>query len=856
MKQKLFGALALSVALAACTNEEELVIATNGGNAQLAGRPVIGQVDLTTTPATRAAVVDGTWGALTYQTGDAIGAALVDEPVLTPKSGYIKKDGVWYFNTWSYAEYVKGKTKKLYTDPVNETGKKDDTQYVVTNTKNSAADDAANWKSEDYYALCGNGSVDNIIHTNYGYTNNNGSWTTEANLVEGHYMFYFPFNANNSARTPIDVEIPAVQDCSDGNSAIDKFYAESTSPIAVDVKFLKKPAAGQKATVNATPNHLFAFPQFKIVNNFNGYKFDVAYSGAIVDETNSAKVTDKNTHTQTMTIKKVELVYTGVANTLWTKATINASALNTAVKSNWEANKFVTASYTSAVTDNETQPGYNEDNAKRPYLPIANTAANFGGSEQVITCEINKELANGQEYVFNAIMPAEKYAKDKLKARVYVTIGTKDYILMTATTKGYENDTQKDDWSKVNNVRATGVNDVFVFTKAFELVRGERYPIVEYNTDSNGNTSVKSSAGKTLTINLSNLHAFEVGNYRPTTATRGFETAEEFIAHMEKAVRGEVLTEVSINSSTPLTEHQIAFKKNITLDAALVEAIYNNVEYGGMDCHMILNETNLAIANDVAVTQQGGGKYKLTGNGKSIFVQYNNVNTDGTKLVSGINEIASNCTLAKKSGNDGIGIVFLASNATIQGGANTFRIVVNSGTLTVDGECAAKVETKNGSSVSITYRGSMTNSSNYFANYTTITNNSLRTINGNVNGNTITANLTAWPTSVTSQSKVNKVVINPTTPIAITVDQAGFSVFQNANTYVELGTNVTAIRSTADVNLTTIGNLKQIKGSCPWNASTGSIIITAYKYKNGSNPVQINGLTQGTGVTFNEIDRP
>ena len=146
MKQKLFGALALSVALAACTNEEELVISTNGGNAQLAGRPVIGQVDLTTTPATRAAVVDGTWGALTYQTGDAIGAALVDEPVLTPKTGYIKKNSTWYSNTWSYAEYVKGVTKKLFTGG----NKQDDTQYVVTNTKKSEADNAANWKSEDY----------------------------------------------------------------------------------------------------------------------------------------------------------------------------------------------------------------------------------------------------------------------------------------------------------------------------------------------------------------------------------------------------------------------------------------------------------------------------------------------------------------------------------------------------------------------------------------------------------------------------------------------------------------------------------------------------------------------------------
>lgn len=690
-------------------------------------------------------------------------------------------------------------------------------------------------------------------------------------------MFYFPFNANNSSRMPINVEIPAEQDCSDGNSIIDKFYAESTSPIAVDVKFLQKPAAGQKVAVNATPNHLFAFPQFKIVNNFNGYKFDVKYSGTSVDEVNSAKVTDKNTHTQTMTIKKVEFVYTGAANTLWTKATINADELNKAVKNNWEANKFVTASFTSKVTDNQTQPGYNEDNAKRPYLPIANTSANFGGSEQVITCEINKELANGQEYVFNAIMPAESYEANKMKARVYVTIGTQDYILMSATTSWYENNNTTSDWNKVNNVRVNAVNDVFVFTKPFELVRGERYPIVEYNTDSDGKTSVKSSAGKTLTINLSNLHAFEVGTYRPAATTRGFETEAQFIDHMENAIRGEALTEVTKNSNTALAEHQIAFKNNITLDADLVETIYNNVEYGNMDCHMILNFTNLGIAKDVVVSNTYSEEtlegrtyhvYTLTGNGKSIKVWYNTtivadteykniINNDGENLISGINEISSNVELKNKNGNSGVGIVFLsATDAKIGGNANTYRVVVNSGKLTVNGDCDAQINTKNGSNLVV--KKNLTNNANVFEYKTNITNSDMKTINGNVNGNTITAEVTAWPTTVSTASKVNKVVINPTTSgTAITVEQASFSAFQNANTEIELGANVSAIRSSADVNLTTVANLKKIyatNGQKWTSAIGGTIIVTAYKAGNGK-PVQIEGISQGDYVNINMVER-
>lgn len=847
MNKKIFGALTFAIAFAACTNEEELVIST-GSDAQLASRPQIGKVELTTESQTRAAVVDGTWGKLAYETGDIIGAALVDEPNMHRSiEGSFNSNG-WETKSWTYAEYATDTQKKLRGQ-----------WKLFTQTKTSQDDWAAYNTPYAFYDLCGSGDVKNIIHTNYGYAYNGTNWTSEASLVEGNYMFYFPYSANNSTRIPVTVEIPTVQDCTDGNSAIDAFY-NGTSPIAVDLAFVQKPAAGQKPVISASPKHLFAYPQIKIVNNFNSYLYDVKYVGTSVDEAKSAKATTTAPVKKTMTVNKVELVYTGAeTDKLWTKATIDANKLNNEVRSNWEANKFKSASYTSEVMNGLTAPSYDERYALRPYLTKANEKTAFD-KDQVLTFNVNKELANGQEYAFNAIMPAEKYPKNMLKARVYVTIDGKQYIMLAATNTPTENTN-----GVVTRVDATAVSDMYVFAKDkdVELVRGERYDVKEYNTDTDGNTSVKSSAGNIMTINMSGLTAFEVGNYTPAATTRGFETAAEFVAHMSEATRGTTLKEVDKAGNEALGEHEIAFKNNITINAELVDAIYNNVIYDNPEMtSMILNHTNLAIANDVTVQQTGTeGRYKLFGNTKYIYVEYGSgvINKDGGALVSGINEVNTTSELKKKNNNDGIGIVFVSGTPIIKNNANTFRVVVKTGAqLTVTGSnCDAKITTQSNTTVIV--EKDLTNSGNVFENGTSITNNGFKTINGNVKSNTITANVATWPTSVTTASKVNKVVVNPATNgTAITVDQASFNAFQNANTVIELGDNISSIRSTADVNLTSVGNLKQIKGNGAhkWTAATGNIIVTAYNHKDENRPVQIEGISADpASVTFNMVNR-
>ena len=843
MNKKLIGAVTFALAFAACTNENELVVST-GVDAQLANRPVIGKVEISTNPETRAVVEDGKWGKLSYVSGDAIGAALIDAPnLINPLSGELESDEDWYGIKWSYVEYVNAIRKDKNGKIVNN-GK------LFTDVKGDPS---------KFYTVTGD-----MIHTNYGYAYNGGtSWTSEASLVEGHYMFYFPYNPKHTSRLPINLAIPATQDCTDGNSAIDAFY-DGEAPVAVDVQFLQMPADGKKLSATATPKHLYAFPQITIVNDFNGYLYDMkkAVGGQTVNPDESAKATATAVAKKTMTIDKIEFFYVPTDDevNLWQTAKLDAKLLHDKIEDgNWAdgTNKFEDASYTHDVLAS-TEATFTA--GVQPYLNIASTAAAYG-YQQVITCNVNKTLENGEEYVFNAIMPAENYGKG-LKARVYVTIGDKQYILLKSTNTPYykEGNSSKG----IDYIKATAVQEAFSFdAKNVQLVRGERYPIIEYKVDSEGTATVKSSAGSIMTISMADMAAFEVGEFEAddiVTDYRGFTTNEEFITAIEDYTRGTSLVEVS-NVGTSLAEHEVAFKNNhtIVLNSELVNAIYTNVNYeeDNVDYHLNLTATNLPIGNDVNVAVAKEGSYyeltATTGKQYTIKVLYTGttINTNGGALTSGINEISSTCTLAKKSGDAGLGVVYLKENVNynIANTTNSFRINLEKGTLTVKNACDALINTSNGTSVEIEENGSLTNANNNFALTTTITNNFLKTISGKLNGNTVSATLTEWPTSIPAASKVNDVTINASG--TITLEQADFNVFSVANTTVTLGANFEAIRSNADVNLTTT-NIKSLTGTyaagCKWiGGSNGNIVVTS------SNKHSIVNIKNGNACSINTI---
>ncbi len=877
MNNKLFKLLVASVAMAACTSDEELVVST-GDNVQLANRPSLGVVEFTTGEQTRA-VVDKGWGHLGYVKSDAIGAALVDE--LNTSAGNKNPNSNTCDQSWSYAEYVKDVTKQIW---------KNNSPYW------------GQWKA--FNEISGNDPAvfynvnSAAINTNYGYTYNGESWTSEASLVEGHYMFYFPYNKNNANRLPVVAEVPQDQDCTKDTSAVWDLY-QGTTPVAVDLKFLRKPVAGQKISATATPQPIFALPKFTIVNNFNGYVFNMVRNtlGTGVDQDESAR-TGITKVQKTITIDRIELVYTGAGTKLWYKAPINPSKLKGMVNAGWETNKFKTPNCTSDIMGDGTYNIEERTTGRAYQAPYSNKASQIAnGNTQMLVLNINRTLNYGDSYSFNAVMPAEDYS-DALKARIYVTIDGRHYIMM----KTYDNSFTKIDYSNnaYHRVECTGNVELFAFdTYPVQLVRGERYPITEYIVDGTTATA-KTSAGKTLTINLNGLSAFESGNFTSESTESVFTTKEEFINHMKNAIRGTELTEVQ--GQTSLAEHEVAFKdRNFTIDADLVEAIYNNVVLkkadGTENIAMLLNYKNLNIGTDVEVkkntseTKAGYTIYNLKARGYTIKVAYKNgvVNTDGSALESGINDITASTTLAAgtipgSSSKFTNGFVFLnckvesetatAQTYTIENGADSFRFVVTSHSKTVGtGQSAVTTTTRcnlnvggaqnkncgariTGTMGTVTITGNQTNSASDFTGAETIVNNGLKTIAGKTTGKTVSATLAGWPAEVSTSTKVNNVTINPANSTALSTEQANVDAFKIGGTVITLGTNVVSLISVNNVNLTTT-NIKQLNGTSPINwtgSSAGPMVVTAYNANNNGRVVQITNISASSNCTINMVD--
>lgn len=90
------------------------------------------------------------------------------------------------------------------------------------------------------------------------------AWNTQANLVEGNYVFYAPYNAAHLTRQPIVVTLPMEQDCAEESKSVTDFYA-GTDPVTLGFDFLKAPAnKDELISPSVKMTNIFAYPQITI----------------------------------------------------------------------------------------------------------------------------------------------------------------------------------------------------------------------------------------------------------------------------------------------------------------------------------------------------------------------------------------------------------------------------------------------------------------------------------------------------------------------------------------------------------------------------------------------------------------
>lgn len=869
MEKRTLFSLALAAVFMASCQQDELVSINDDASMNLGNRPELGAVTLNGgDPATRLALNTNNKYNFKWEEGDKLGAAIVDMPDLTtpvPGVDYTSKGGENYSTLeWTYAAYVKGEAKSFTTSA----GKS------VKVTAEEAGVDI-----ESFYEI----NTGSYISSNYPYVKEGSDWTTQANLVEGNYVFYAPYNAAHLTRQPIVVTLPMEQNCTEESKAVEDFY-KGTDPVTVGFSFLQAPADKSEVIYpSVAMTNLFAYPQITIKNSFNGYLFKgEAAEGGNFYSSDAAK-------TYTMKLNRIEIYTTTGTAPLAYKRALDADAFKDKLADGWDKTKKEdgTKIFTTGVTKDILAATGDYNVADYPAYPADQAAAKKDAGYatqyatsttdlisdyqlQHITCDLGgKELKNGEEYKFFAIMPAEDYAKG-LFAKVYVEIDGENYIILTNST---ELDVVDDAKSKQNGKAyftdaTTALADYnFEDTKhgdtGVRLVRGQRYPAAEVLEDA---SAVKDFAGTLMTINLvggKKQAAYAMAKVIPTDH-KGIEDNADFIDHITKKVqRGVSLTEdanVETEDRDDWDADKIAFAPNntVVINAELVKALYNRLydkrpDGAATGNVLTLTATKLPIANDVKVAKPASGTvYTFTTlDGVSYDIDFGAlVNTDGTKLENGINNVAlaANTTLARKDNKVSGAVVFVsgAYEATLNSATGITGInVANDATLVVNCETDALIVSEG--DITMGSKGALTKVNNVLKG--TITNDNFRAIAGNTDNAVVSATMIGWPASVISATtKINALNINLGDSKDLAINKAQVEMLVNLkNVDITLGDNVSGITSSASVTLSNIKSItSNVSGGITWKTTANAITITC-----GDNPTTFfTKVTAGTGVTF------
>lgn len=865
MKKKTLFSLALASILMVGCQQDEFVSMNEDTSVDLGKRPELGQVSLNWgIPTTRMALNTMNNYSFVWEEGDKLGAAIVDQLTDEVLGGTKTISGSADFNgenysslSWTYLQYVNGVTQ----DFENAAGKK-----VKVTAKETGADISKFYKEVDY------------ISSNYPYARDaKGAWTTQANLVEGNYVFYAPYNQAHLTRQPIVVTLPMEQDCTEESKALKDFY-KGTDPVAVGIDFLSAPDNRNDVIYPSVKmTNIFAYPQITIKNDFNGYLFkgDDAVDSKYYSSAAAGKYT--------MKLKKVE-IYTTEANApMDYKRALSTQQFKKEVNENgWDNDekKFTTGETSkilaaTSVYNEENYPAYPKDQTE------AKTDAGYAtqyasGTDDLIsayevkhiTCDLGgKELKNGESYKFFAIMPAEDYG-ESLFAKVYVEIDGESYIILTNTTdlKVVE-DEKAENKGYAYFTDATAALDDYNFSdpkhgnQGVRLVRGQRFPAAEVLEDA---SAVKDFAGSLMTINLvgGKKQAAYAMAKEVQIEDKGIVDNADFIDHITRKVqRGTSLTEntdVQTENRDKWAAGNIAFAPNnkVVINAELIKALYNtlyDVRPAGdaTGTVLTLNATRLPIASDVVVTLKAAGStvYTFTtSDNVSYDIDFGSlVGDEGSALVNGINTISADATLKVAKDVTGAVVFVTDGTATLDNATGITGInVAASATLKVDCSTDALIMSKG--TIEITEKGALTNANNVLEG--TVQNDYLKAIAGNVKDATISAEMVGWPTTtIPATAKVNALSINIGAAGALNINKAEVEKLANLkDVAITLGNNVTSIKSSTSVTLTNIKNMTATATDVKWTTTANRITIYCGVDEPATN--FFTNIAAGTGVTF------
>ena len=871
MKKRTLIVATMAVAMAAlvgCQKDFEPVADFEQANGS-AARPELGSVALSIDSQATRVVAGGNGGYnWVWEDGDAVGAMLVDDVKdEVPGHGKFSATGSDFTFTWTYADYVTNPGKKQKKETADGGDGKD---YTYASSYVAWDAEARTLTSEDFYTVS-----EEHIWTNYPYTKDGELFTTPANLVEGHYMFYAPYDANHTKRGPLVVTLPVEQTIGkDGNEAVAEFYKGTNPVVLSQVEFL---AAANTKKVETAPQPIFAYPEFTIKNEFDGYLFDgvtnVAVSGG--KEYVSTGVADK----YTITVKQVEFY---AANTdkkpfVYQQAVdpTKLDPCNEEFVEDWVKDPKVYKSAPTASVMAKTSAyaeavyaAFEDDEDPENVQAFEGIFVDTEKKTQRIVVKLDKELEYGQSTTFNVIMPAYDYTKAELTACILVEIDGVEYYIVdgdktniitrTGTSEAYK------DFGviKVTNANAESnyPSDYKFYDRSSRnnediiLVRGERYPTIEVLEDRSG---LKDFHGEMLTIELKGGKTqVAVAAKTEKSNGNGIKTNDDFYNYLNAYVnKGQTapaeVSEIEWSVNAKLTAENFFFdnKKNeVVINAEFVKRV--SAELGKTKLTL---KTNLPIANDVVV-KGSGTTYTFTTAEAELTIEYTTAvgaNATSNKLKKGINVVSSGTELKVDTGVTGA-VVFANSNIAVNTATGITGVVVvgTSTNVTFNTATDALINASEGQ-ITLAKGANLTNKLNIIKK---AKNNGLATIDGKtVEGVYVDAqnlNLTIpAATKITTINVVPSATFDKNKPFEITQ-----AMLDNLKTLDKLtiafGTNITFLASETDIEIPT--TIKAMNGTASWTTNQGlGITVTIPKNTTVATTITPDAAAQ---VTFKKLN--
>lgn len=374
----LFMAMALPVAFAACTSEE--FESFQNGQTDLTARRELGNIELAFNGGDAETRLEVGENGIGFSTVDGVGACLVDAP---------------------------------------------------NGTFGDASKPVIQW-----YGLT------NYISSNYLYKTADGgsTWTTDARMVEGNYIFYAPHNESHLVRSSIEATYPNPQIIKTVNGVPNQYSAiqqmiDEGDVMYVGYSFLDSESQTKSISVAMKP--IYAYPKITLKNTFG------------VNATTTSATKD-------LTIRRIVLL--NGSNSFVQNATVNIGTKNDVASAS--AKGVVGSLFNYGSDDTKYGTWADADNAKLFGCASANvlSPASTNATTGAITLDFETPYVLGKDKTLeiNAVVPAGQYAG--FKVGVYTNEG---YFESTATT--------------------------------LDFIPGQMYPQQEYMENGSLNQSVKGS---------------------------------------------------------------------------------------------------------------------------------------------------------------------------------------------------------------------------------------------------------------------------------------------------------------------------------------------------------------------------